>query len=64
MVIGIDSYHNAGKRGGSVGAFVATTNKSLTRYYSKVCFQHNHGELVDGLRTCMQGMKTINSLNP
>ena len=54
MVIGVDSYHNAGRRGGSVCGFVASTNASCTSYFSKVCFQHNHGELVDGLRTCMQ----------
>ena len=54
MVVGIDSYHNAGRKGGSVGAFIASTNKSCSQFYSKVVFQHNHGELVDGLRTCMQ----------
>lgn len=52
MVCGIDSYHDATKRHGSVAAFVASINKSLTRWYSKVCFQGPQQELVDGLRTC------------
>ena len=52
MVCGIDSYHEAKKRSSSVAAFVASTNQSLTKWYSKACFQGPGQELVDGLKTC------------
>ncbi|XP_069699949.1 piwi-like protein Ago3 isoform X2 [Periplaneta americana] len=53
MVCGIDSYHDASKRGGSVAGFVASLNPTLTRWFSKVCFQGPGQELVDGLKTCL-----------
>ncbi|KDR12118.1 piwi-like protein Ago3 [Zootermopsis nevadensis] len=53
MVCGIDSYHDATKRGASVAAFVSSLNQTLTRWYSKVCFQGPGQELVDGLKTCL-----------
>jgi hypothetical protein len=53
MVCGIDSYHDAGKRGGSVAGFVSSLNQTLTRWYSKVCFQGPGQELVDGLKACL-----------
>ncbi|KAJ9591964.1 hypothetical protein L9F63_001476, partial [Diploptera punctata] len=52
MVCGIDSYHECQKRSNSVAAFIASTNPSLTRWYSKVCIQGPGQELVDGLKTC------------
>ena len=52
MVCGIDSYHDATKKGGSVAGFVASLNQTFTRWFSKVCFQGPGQELVDGLKTC------------
>lgn len=53
MVCGIDAYHDTSKRGASVAGFVASLNQTLTRWYSKVCFQGPGQELVDGLKTCL-----------
>jgi aubergine-like protein len=53
MVVGMDTYHDSAKKGRSVGAFIATMNKHLTRYYSRCTFQHNMQELTDGLKVCM-----------
>jgi aubergine-like protein len=55
MVIGIDSYHDSAQKGRSVGAFVASTNNTLTKYYSRVCFQSTGQEFVSGLKLCMRG---------
>ena len=53
MVVGIDVYHDSSHGGRSVGGFVASTNRSLTRWYSRVCFQTPGQELVDGLKMCL-----------
>ncbi|CAL1299772.1 unnamed protein product [Larinioides sclopetarius] len=42
MVIGYDTYHDSARKGRSAGAFVASLNQSLTRWYSKVTF-HSAG---------------------
>ena len=55
MVIGIDTYHDAAYKGRSVNAFVSSTNKNLSRYVSKVCFNHQYGELLDDITACMAG---------
>lgn len=55
MVIGIDTYHDSAKKGRSVGGFVASLNKSFTRYYSQTTMQSNMQELIDGLKNCMSG---------
>jgi hypothetical protein len=52
MVCGIDCFHDASKRGGSVAGFVASLNQTFTRWFSRVCFQGPNQELVDGLKTC------------
>ena len=52
MVIGIDVYHEKGNR--SVAGFVASMNRSLTRWFSKVVFQTQREELVTGLSMCME----------
>ena len=36
-----------------MGGFVASMNRTLTRYYSRPTRQHSHMELADGLKTCM-----------
>ena len=53
MVIGIDVYHDASRGGRSVGGFVASMNKSLTRWFSRVCFQSPGQELIDGLKMAL-----------
>jgi len=51
MVIGVDTYHERGNK--SVGAFVASLNKTFTRYYSRCSVQEKGQELSDALRTHM-----------
>jgi len=64
MVIGIDCYHDSGSKGRSVGGFVASMNPALTKYYSRVTFQHNHQELWTGLSVCMTAaLKNFNRVN-
>jgi aubergine-like protein len=52
MVCGIDAFHDATKKGGSVAGFVASINQTFTRWFSRVCLQGPVQELVDGLKTC------------
>ncbi|XP_071789596.1 piwi-like protein 1 [Asterias amurensis] len=64
MVVGIDSYHDSSSKGRSVGGFVATMNKTLTRYYSRCTFQHSGQELIDGLKVCMKAaLKMYHEIN-
>lgn len=64
MVCGFDSYHDSAKKGQSVGAFVASTNSTLTRYYSRCLFQSQMQELHDGLKVCfMAALRKYNELN-
>ncbi|XP_015776705.1 PREDICTED: piwi-like protein 1 [Acropora digitifera] len=53
MVIGIDTYHDSSAKGRSVGGFVASVNQTLTKYYSRVSFQHTGMEFIDALKTNM-----------
>ncbi|XP_071945006.1 piwi-like protein 1 [Antedon mediterranea] len=53
MVIGIDNYHDSAQRGRSVCGFVASMNRTLTRYYSRCSFQTPGQEIVDGLRVSL-----------
>jgi len=53
MVVGVDTYHDSAKKGRSVGAFVASLNATLTRYYSNCGFQSSHEELQNNLCTFM-----------
>ncbi len=46
------------RRGASVGAFVASTNPTLTKFYSRVIYQRTAQELMDGLAICMKGIQT------
>lgn len=51
------------RRGASVGAFVASTNPTLTRFYSRVIYQRTAQELMDGLAVCMKGINE-NNIHP
>lgn len=53
MVVGIDVYHDSPKNKRSIGAFVASTNHTFTRWFSRVCFQQPNQELIDGLKVCL-----------
>jgi len=57
MVVGVDTYHDSAKKGRSVGAFVASMNQRLTRYYSNCGFQSSHEELQNNLCTFMLSMR-------
>lgn len=64
MVVGIDSYHDSASRGRSVGGFIASTNNTLTRYFSQCMFQHTGQELADNLKVCMTAaLKNYHQIN-
>ncbi|KAK3859535.1 hypothetical protein Pcinc_034359 [Petrolisthes cinctipes] len=50
MVCGIDVYHDPASRGASVVGFVASSNHTLTRWYSRVTFQNKADEVIHGLK--------------
>lgn len=62
MIVGVDTYHDSAKKGRSVGAFIASMNQTLTRYYSNCGFQSSHEELQNNLCTFMLGMVTQNRI--
>jgi len=49
MIVGFDVYHCGKRKGASVGAMVATTNRDLSRYYSTVSFHTGREELSEKL---------------
>ena len=55
MICGIDVYHaGLGKvTHGSVAGFVASMDKGLTSWYSKICIQSRNQELIDLLKICL-----------
>ncbi|KAL2726285.1 piwi-like protein Ago3 isoform X1 [Vespula maculifrons] len=70
MVCGIDVYHpgfGTGRRG-SVAGFVASMDKLLTSWYSKICLQGAHQEIIDLLQICLisaiNAFKKRNGNNP
>jgi len=44
MVIGFDTYHDA-RQSKAIGAFVASTNRTFTRYVSSVVRHENNEEI-------------------
>lgn len=66
MVIGYDTYHDA-KRNKSVGAFIASTNASFTRYVSSVQMHENSEEISPSfnghLIKCLKAYRQINNGN-
>lgn len=64
MVVGIDVYHDPSRSGKSIGAVIASTNKNMTRWFSRTCFQTPHQELVDGLKIClMSALRKYHEVN-
>jgi len=68
MVIGFDVYHDSLNKGQSIGGFIASTNDSLTRYYSRITKQRSHNEICDQLKICMTGAlkkyREVNGYDP
>lgn len=54
MICGIDTYHETGHRGITVGGFVASINPQFTRWWSKPTIQDKREELVNGLTSSME----------
>jgi len=64
MVVGFDVYHDSLTKGKSIGGFVASTNKHLTRYYSRTTSQTIHQEIADQLKVCMiSSLKKYHEIN-
>nr|ASW22511.1 piwi2 [Nematostella vectensis] len=64
MVCGIDVYHDKARGGRSVGGLVCSMNRSLTRWYSDVCFQSPGQELIDGLKMLLiKGIRKWHDVN-
>jgi len=58
MVIGIDTYHDSSDKKKSCGAFIASTNQHLTKYYSRVAIHMSSEELQRSLTISMQSALT------
>ncbi|KAH7977654.1 hypothetical protein HPB49_003141 [Dermacentor silvarum] len=54
MVVGYDTYHDSSLRKRSAGAFVASMNQNMTRWYSRVAFHATHQELGSSLGLLLQ----------
>ncbi|XP_072145087.1 piwi-like protein 1 [Dermacentor andersoni] len=54
MVVGYDTYHDSSSRRLSAGAFVASMNRLLTRWYSRVAFHATHQKLGSSLGLLVQ----------
>jgi len=66
MLVGIDVCHDTSSRSArqSVAGFCATMNANFTKYYSRVTFQGQGQELVDGLKLCLtDSLKKFFELN-
>jgi len=49
MICGIDTYHDSAQKNSSVCAFIATSNQSKTKYFSRATIQQTHQELSNNL---------------
>nr|XP_002130577.2 piwi-like protein 2 [Ciona intestinalis] len=64
MVCGIDVYHDPLKRGKSVAAFIASSNRLMSTWFSKAIIQQPHQELIDSLKQCfVNALKNYYELN-
>uniref|UniRef100_H2Y4C9 Uncharacterized protein n=1 Tax=Ciona savignyi TaxID=51511 RepID=H2Y4C9_CIOSA len=64
MVCGIDVYHDPSRKAKSVAAFVASTNKLMSTWFSKAIIQKPHQEMIDGLKICfVDSLKKYYELN-
>lgn len=58
MICGIDTHHETGHKGLTVGGFVASLNPEFTRWFSKPTIQEKREELVNGLTAAMESALT------
>lgn len=58
MICGFDTYHDSSRKDRSAGAFVASLDKSCTRWYSKVNFHRPGGweELSNHMKYSFTGL--------
>ncbi|XP_066589272.1 piwi-like protein Ago3 [Prorops nasuta] len=70
MICGIDVFHGGQGQGprGSIAGFVASMDKLLTKWYSKICIQGKNQEIVDLLQICfvsaINAYRKNNNCNP
>lgn len=68
MICGIDTYHDAGNKGNSVSAFVASQNRQYTRWYSRAVVQTKKEEFIHGLcvslKYALDAYKKVNGSLP
>ncbi|XP_044298186.1 piwi-like protein 4 [Varanus komodoensis] len=55
MVVGIDVNKDVVAKGSSVVGFVASTNISMTRWYSRCILQRSEASTADCLKVCLKG---------
>lgn len=58
MICGIDTYHEKGHKGITVGGFMASMNPEFTRWWSRPTIQEKREELVNGLTSSMEAALT------
>ena len=64
MICGIDTYHEVGHKGITVGGFVASFNSQFTRWFSRPTIQDKREELVNGLTVSMEdALRTYKKFN-
>ena len=51
--LGYDTWHNSTQKGTSVGGFVASTNNTLSRFFSQCTFHTNNEELCNNTMACL-----------
>ena len=59
MICGIDTYHDSASKNSSVCAFIATSNKEHTKYFSRATIQQTHQELSNNLVLTMKCKKSF-----
>jgi len=68
MICGVDTYHDSAKKNGSVCSFIATTNPTHTRYFSRATLQETHQELSSNLsitvKSACEHYKKMNNTYP
>ena len=61
---GYDTWHDASQKGLAVGAVVATTNTSLTRFHSSCTFHRNNEENLQQIKACIsKALKEYQQVN-
>jgi aubergine-like protein len=64
MICGVDTYHDSAKKHGSVCAFIATSNPTYTKYFSRATLQETHQELSSNLSiTVKSACEYYNKMN-